>query len=668
MVTFTYGGKQGSSYSLTESTSFLAVRTHSRESVLIKDPASSAALSDQARNILDEFEMWDRFPNAGVDVLWTPDQTAVPKARAILKQEPDVRFAGRVLVDPESDAPVLYTENIFVKFNDDVRPSAGRALLKQFGLKVKHKVDYVHNAYFVRAEEGTGFEVFDIAQRLLQAPAVELCHPELLRRRRARVAFVQQWHLKRTSVNNRTIDQSANVEAAWALSQGEGATIAIIDDGVDIDHEEFRGAGKIVAPRDVTRKMDDPRPGNLDNHGTACAGVAAANGNFGASGVAPKARIMPIRFASALGAQDEADAFVWAAQNGADVISCSWGPADGKWWDPNDPLHKQVVPLPDSTRLAMDYAVRTGRNGKGCVILFAAGNGNESVDNDGYASYEKVMAVAASNDTGGRAAYSDFGKAVWCAFPSNNGNPSLTPGIWTTDRSGTVGYNPGQLDRGDRMGHYTNSFGGTSSACPGVAGVVALVIARNPNLRWDEVRDVIRRSCDKIDLANTKYDEAGRSAWYGFGRVNAQKAVELALPAQPEPAFVVSARQDVKIPDLKSAQLSVAVADARPLKSLTVTVDIDHTYRGDLIVTLKPPAAMGAANVVLHNRAGGAADNVKAAYAASNVPALGALNGKSPAGVWTLLVEDKARNDIGTLRGFSLEMQFGTFPSRRTKR
>ena len=91
---------------------------------------------------------------------------------------------------------------------------------------------------------------------------------------------------------------------------------------------------------------------------------------------------------------------------------------------------------------------------------------------------------------------------------------------------------------------------------------------------------------------------------------------------------------------------------------MKVTVDIDHTYRGDLIVTLKPPAAMGAAAVVLHNRAGGSADNIKMTYAASNVPALVALNGKSPAGTWTLLVEDKARFDAGTLRGFSLEMQF----------
>lgn len=84
----------------------------------------------------------------------------------------------------------------------------------------------------------------------------------------------------------------------------------------------------------------------------------------------------------------------------------------------------------------MEFAIKNGRNGKGCVICFAAGNGNESVNNDGYASYEKVIAVAACNDKGKKAPYSDFGPAVWCAFPSSNVFPSLTPGIWTTDRSG----------------------------------------------------------------------------------------------------------------------------------------------------------------------------------------------------------------------------------------
>ena len=164
-------------------------------------------------------------------------------------------------------------------------------------------------------------------------------------------------------------------------------------------------------------------------------------------------------------------------------------------------MHDEVVPIPDSTRLAIDYAVREGRAGKGCVITWAAGNGNESVDNDGYASYPKVMAIAASNDAGKKAAYSDTGNALWCSFPSSNGAPSLTAGIWTTDVSGAGGYNFGSESDGDAAGNYTNSFGGTSSACPGAAGVAALAALEGavPAGVWKlEVRDDAKRDVGHI--------------------------------------------------------------------------------------------------------------------------------------------------------------------------
>jgi subtilisin family serine protease len=104
-------------------------------------------------------------------------------------------------------------------------------------------------------------------------------------------------------------DAHANLEAAHQVTRGEGVTIAIIDDGVDMEHPEFAGASKIVAPRDATLLTDNPRPKDLfgtgpdhgDNHGTACAGVATAIGARGASGVAPAAKLMPIRLASGLG-------------------------------------------------------------------------------------------------------------------------------------------------------------------------------------------------------------------------------------------------------------------------------------------------------------------------------------------------------------------------------
>ena len=661
MYSFRYGGKNGKRYSLATSNDQVVVRTNNRSAVAGPRPFEVSPLSDKARAVLDDFELSARFRDAGVEVLRTKvsrgSKSLRDKARAILKKEPEIEFAGRVLVSPQSERPVLYTENFFVKFDGDQSATVCRKVLKSHKLTIKNELEYARNAYFVAAPEDTGLVIFDIAEKLLKEPSVELCHPELIRESRQRSAFPQQWHLKKTTISGTQVDAHANVEAAWSLSTGQGATIAIIDDGVDIDHQEFRSLGKVIAPRDVTRKINNPRPGNGDNHGTACAGVACADGNFGASGVAPKSRLIPIRLASVLGSQAEADAFVWAAQNGADVISCSWGPEDGVWFRPEDPRHNQFVPLPDSTRLAMDFAVNQGRNGKGCVILFAAGNGNESVDNDGYASYSKVTAVAACNDRGKRSAYSDFGGAVWCSFPSNHGHPSLTPGIWTTDRTGSLGYNPGHPLQGDGGGHYTNDFGGTSSACPGVAGVAALVISRNPSLRWDQVRDILKQSCDKIDQAGGNYDANGRSSLYGFGRVNAKRAVELAMPPQPDPLVIRAVVQDVPIKDLNTSKLDLAVADTRTIKSIKVSVDIEHTYIGDLIVSVKPPATTGANAIVLHNREGGALDNVKKTYDEVNAPGLVALKGKVPQGTWTLIVEDKEKQDTGRIRSFSLEMK-----------
>jgi subtilisin family serine protease len=466
------------------------------------------------------------------------------------------------------------------------------------------------------------------------------------------------------TVNGVSVNAHASVEDAWAVSEGEGIVIAVIDDGVDIDHEEFASPGKIVAPLNASAPANspnrfNPRPAPGNNHGTACAGVACADGRLGASGVAPKARLMPIRLASALGSQAEADAFVHAAQAGADVISCSWGPTDGDWFNPNDPRHFQDVPVPDSTRLAIDFAISNGRGGAGCVIVWAAGNGREDVGNDGYARSDKVIAVAACNDRGTRSVYSDEGDAIWCAFPSNDfafalfGNPPpLTTGIWTTDRSGADGYNPGQAALGDAAGDYTNEFGGTSSACPGAAGVAALVLARNPSLRWDEAKDVLRRSCDRVDPGGGEYDANGHSPFFGFGRLNAKTAVGLAQPAQPAYTARHTAVRDVAITDLATSEIAVEVGDTAPIHDLAVTVTIDHTFVGDLIVTIHGPGG----SAVLHNRAGGETNNLSQRYDQNNAPGLAALVGTNPQGTWTLEVSDNARRDVGAICSFSVEL------------
>jgi subtilisin family serine protease len=653
-----FGKKDEPGFELVESPDLIAVRTRSQQPLRARGPVMLATAAEVADGVRVA-----QFEDAGVEIFRVP-----PEARSLddrkrsLRAAPDVRFAGSVLVDPNTQEPVLYTENIYIRFRDDADADDCEEVLRSAGLTIKEQVNYAANAYVVATPEGTGQRVFEIANELLRREDVVYCHPELIRERSRKQIFPQQWHLKATTIGTATINAHANVEAAHRISKGQGATIAVIDDGCDIDHPEFDRPGKLVAPRDATRRTDDPRPGIGDDHGTACSGVACADGSDGASGVAPQARLMPIRLASGLGSVREAEAFRWAADHGADVISCSWGPLDGRWFDPNDPTHTRPVALPASTRDAIDYCVTQGRGGKGCVVLFAAGNGNESVEMDGYASYENVIAVAACNDSGRRSVYSDFGASIWCSFPSSDfghapfshPNP-LTTGIWTTDRRGNAGYNSGDIRQGDAAGNYTNDFGGTSSACPGAAGVAALVISSNSNLRGVEVKEILRKACDRIDPGNGNYDATGHSDLYGYGRLNAETAVNLAKSSRGR-LLVINKLLMEPIPDLGQVEGTIDVGESTPVEQLVVHVRLEHTYIGDLVITLIPPPGRGLSNVVLHNRRGGRTHDIDMLYDASSTPGLAAFVGQRCDGTWTLRVEDRAARDSGTLVQFSLQL------------
>jgi subtilisin-like proprotein convertase family protein len=118
-----------------------------------------------------------------------------------------------------------------------------------------------------------------------------------------------------------------------------------------------------------------------------------------------------------------------------------------------------------------------------------------------------------------------------------------------------------------------------------------------------------------------------------------------------------SAARDVPIRDFTTSRLDVVVAEAAPLKAVKVTVDIEHTYIGDLDVSIRPPTASGVGAVGLHGNTGGGTDNLRTTYDQVNTPALAALAGKRPQGTWTLVVKDTAAADTGRIRSVSIEMR-----------
>ncbi len=141
----------------------------------------------------------------------------------------------------------------------------------------------------------------------------------------------------------------------------------------------------------------------------------------------------------------------------------------------------------------------------------------------------------------------------------------------------------------------------------------------------------------------------------GYGRLNAKKAVTIAAPAAAKRVITNAVRQAVAVKDLKKSKQTLAVADEKTPKGISVSIDIAHSFIGDLVVRLLPPQGPA---VVLHDREGGGARDLKKAYDAVNATGIAALQALSPRGVWTLEVEDKAKRDVGEIRSFAIELTY----------
>ena len=395
----------------------------------------------------------------------------------------------------KKEGGTVYVSNqIFVKIPGKPNTENAEKWCEKHGMKLIKQYKYVPEWYLVSVEENP----IKKAAALVDSKIVKQAEPDFFinLQKRAYIPndplFSNQWHLHNDGTNSQlTGSDHAHVAEAWEVLQtfkgnigGEGIKLAIIDDGFDLDHEDMEG--QFLAGYDFRGKDNDPsyendnrHPDYSDMHGTCCAGVAAAKADNGKGvvGACPNCKIIPIRIdltssnisLSSIGL----DAFEWAADAGADIMSNSWGPADGYGAEDMTQTLKDLVANLTST----------GRNGKGIIILFAAGNGDESIDNsrtkDGFAGNPNVFAIGATKADGQRCSYSDYGPSLDFMVPSSDYNSSYTKqydGIWTIDNMGSDGYNSGKTSLGDKNGNYTNDFSGTSSACPLAAGITGLVL------------------------------------------------------------------------------------------------------------------------------------------------------------------------------------------------
>lgn len=312
--------------------------------------------------------------------------------------------------------------------------------------------------------------------------------------------FNQQWNLLNTGqLDNNNAGVDINYCAANAITTGaDSIRIAVIDEGIASHFDvSYLGNYSIDAHTGTYPAQQ------YGSHGTKCAGVigAHANNNHGVAGIAPDCPMISVSFKDDTPSNAIAAGIEFAVNQNAAVLSNSW----------RSYINSEF--LDD----AIDYALTEGRNGKGCVVVFAAGNDNTIPLAYPANSNPDIIAVGAMSPNITRASYYSWGSNY------GHGLDMMAPGvnIPTTIPSAY----PYQY-----MGSFTTDFGGTSAACPHVSAVAGLVLSVNPNLTQKEVATIIETTAQKV--GNYGYDSiAPNGRWdfeMGYGLVDAYAAVRKA--------------------------------------------------------------------------------------------------------------------------------------------
>jgi serine protease len=412
--------------------------------------------------------------------------------------------------EPSIQFPVT---RLIVKYRDSGRVQALAVSERvQLANQRAARIERIGTAWAVRPHYqrtlATGGQVFDLGRGLSLRQAARLARqvtaddPNVLYAepdhilRRAAVPndplYAKQWDLS-------SANAGINVEKAWDITRGKGVVVAVLDTGYrphpDLKDNLLLPGYSFISDAAISNNPDLPQgrgPDAIDTgdacgddpsswHGTHVAGTigAVANNDTGIAGIAYEAKILPVRVLGKCGGftSDIADGIIWAAGGTVEGAPANKTPA-------------QVInlslggPLPCS-RTEQD-AIQQARS-RGATIVAAAGNDGQNTRFADPANCPGVIAVAATDSTGGRASYSNYGAYVSLAAPGGAGqgplsSPSAQNGILSTLNAGTDG-------PGDDIYYY---YSGTSMAAPHVAGVAALLYAVKPTITPDQVGQILR--------------------------------------------------------------------------------------------------------------------------------------------------------------------------------
>jgi subtilisin family serine protease len=510
-----------------------------------------------------------------------------------LNNERDVEYASPMFSIGEKEE-ISITNKFIVKIKSEADFNELQSFAAQKGLTIERQMSFNKNIYVVKADKASAGSSLEMANLAFELGKFAYSQPDFVRyhlmseandefvtseagkKEIAKVMenaknlaslspqetisdpyFYLQYHHQNNGgpitgtsrMNGATVDADLDVVEAWGTTKGEGVVVAVLDEGVDRAHPDLDVLNGYDAAY-FAGVASSNRNGNPDQivddaaHGTNCAGLVAAKDNsIGVRGVAPDAKILAVRI-FAPSTSDEAIllAMEWAIDNGADVISNSWGGGG----------------FSAAEEEVFTYAYTNGRGGKGTVVLCSAGNNGVTTESF-PAAFPLNISIGGSTmcDTRHRSTANggDCSDEGWWGTNYGNSVDVYTPcvALFSTDNSGIYGYSNGTgtlyptpapiTSFGTPYADYS-WFNGTSASCPIAAGTAALVLSANPNLSALEARYALESSTDKVGgysyTSNPSAHPHGTWSFdLGYGRLNADKAVDKAIDLAENPALLI---------------------------------------------------------------------------------------------------------------------------------
>nr|WP_309225992.1 S8 family serine peptidase [Streptomyces lunaelactis] len=449
--------------------------------------------------------------------------------------------------------------------------------------------------------------------------------------------------------SNRWDMTQIKADKAWAVTTGSPTVkVGVLDTGVDDLHQDIAPNFNAADSASCAYGKADTRTGawrDVGEHGTHVAGtIAAAKNGKGVIGVAPGVKVSSVRIAepntSMFFAENTVCGFMWAGDHGFKVTNNSY------YTDPwmfNCPDNVDQAAIIEGVRRAQEYA-----ENKGSLQIAAAGNSNYDLANkrtdtsspndstpvtrtitnaciDIPTELPGVVTVAAMGNGNVKASYSNFGRSIIdIAAPGGDG----ASGVYSTLPGGKYG-----------------TMNGTSMASPHVAGVAALLASTNPGATPADLRaKLATQAADTACPSDSRCTgTTANNAFFGEGQVDALKAVG----GTPPPGAYFENAADVAIADNSTVEspLTVTGVSGNAPATLKVGVDIKHTYRGDLVLSLVAPDGTVYTLEDFPNNDG--TDNVARTYTVN-------ASSEVAAGTWKLRVSDLASQDIGKIDAWNL--------------